>query len=125
MTMVVVGCAATAEPGARGNGLVPATAQLAASGKAGIAHFTPGGVTIYVVDETDKALIFSGGIPEDAQAVIRVDPDMEAVVVQGPSAHESDKPDEGKPFVLAKPIDKTHRFSIWTSAPTTRPAQDM
>jgi hypothetical protein len=106
----------------RTNGLVPEGARLAAVGKPGIAHFSPGGVTIYVVDETAKSLVFSGAIPDDAQVVVRVDPDAEAIVAAGPSSD-----DDEEPMILAKPIDKTHRFSIWTTgqypaaaAPTTR-----
>ena len=109
-------------PGRQTNGLVPDGAKLAAVGKPGIAHFSPGGVTIYVVDDTAKSLVFSGAIPDDAQVVVRVDPDAEAVVAQGATSTEDDKP-----TILAKPIDKTHRFSIWTTGaplvatkPTTR-----
>ena len=111
------------DPGRRTNGLVPDGARLAAVGKPGIAHFSPGGVTIYVVDETAKSLIFSGAIPDDAQVVVRVDPDSEAVIAAGPTSDDGDD----EPLVLAKPIEKTHRFSIWTTGersgaatPTTR-----
>jgi len=99
-------------PSRRTNGLVPDGADLAASGKPGIAHFTSGGVRLYVVDETARSLIFSGEIPEGAEIVVRIDPDAEAVVAETPCAEEDDKP-----TVLAKPIDKTHKFSIWTRVP--------
>ena len=96
--------------GRQTNGLVPDGAKLAAVGKPGIAHFSPGGVTIYVVDDTSKSLIFSGAIPNDAHVVVRVDPDAEAVTATGARASHADKP-----IILAHPIDKTHRFSIWTT----------
>ena len=97
-------------PARRTNGLVPDGARLAASGKAGIAHFTEGGVTIFVVDETTKSLIFSGRVPANEQVVIRIDGDAKTVVAQ--TTQSEDDKDAG--FVLAKPIEKDHRFSIWT-----------
>ena len=96
-------------PGRRTGGLVPDGAKLAASGKTGIAHFTSGGASIYVVDETDRSLVFSGAIPADAMVVIRIDRDAEAVVAEGAQSDEGEKP-----TTLAR-IDKTHRFSIWTT----------
>src|SRR5688500_6932990 len=122
LAFVLAGCAAAGRPDARGDGLVPGEAKLAASGKPTIAHFKPGGATLYVVDETTKSLIFSGQIPADAQVVIRVDREASAVVAQASESEEG-----GDAMVLAKPIDKNHRFSMWTvgdratgAKPTTR-----
>ena len=74
LSFALAGCnGPVGNPGRRTGGLVPGGAKLAASGKAGIAHFTSGGVGIYVVDETDRSLVFSGEIPADAMVVVRID----------------------------------------------------
>jgi hypothetical protein len=54
--------------------------------------------------------VFSGRIPDDSPSVIRIDADAKAVVAVGPDD------DHETAIVLAKPIDTTHRFSIWTTA---------
>src|SRR5688572_10388793 len=105
----LAGCAAGARPDARGNGLVPGEAKLAASGVPTIAHFTPGESTVYVDDETTKSLVFSGEVPSNSDVIIRVNRETSAVEAQATQSADGEDT-----YVLAKPIDKNHRFSMWT-----------